>query len=82
MKMRVKMRIGDRGQVVIPKELRERFGLLPNTEAEFVEEKGRLLVRPAAPLEPLRQDVWDAAWGLLRQIVIDVDRDIEEMRGR
>ena len=28
-------RIGERGQVVIPKPLRERFGLKPRTEVEF-----------------------------------------------
>ena len=76
------MRIGERGQVVIPKELRERFGLLPNTDAEFVVEKGRLLVRPAEAPEPTRQDAWEEAWGILRRKVIDVHREIEEMRGR
>jgi AbrB family looped-hinge helix DNA binding protein len=30
------MRITSKGQVTIPQELRERFGLLPNTEVEFV----------------------------------------------
>jgi AbrB family looped-hinge helix DNA binding protein len=29
------MKIGERGQVTIPKELRERFGLKPETEVEF-----------------------------------------------
>jgi AbrB family looped-hinge helix DNA binding protein len=29
------MRIGRRGQVTIPKGLRERFGLKPETEVEF-----------------------------------------------
>lgn len=76
------MRIGERGQVVIPKELRERFGLLPNTDAEFVEEKGRLLVRPAETHEPAQHDAWAEVWGLLRRKVIDVDREIEDMRGR
>lgn len=31
-----KVRITSKGQVTIPQELRERFGLLPNTEVEFV----------------------------------------------
>ena len=30
------MRITSKGQVTIPQHLRERFGLLPNTEVEFV----------------------------------------------
>lgn len=30
------MRITSKGQVTIPQEIRERFGLLPDTEVEFV----------------------------------------------
>jgi AbrB family looped-hinge helix DNA binding protein len=30
------MKITSKGQVTIPQALRERFGLLPNTEVEFV----------------------------------------------
>ncbi|HEX3068139.1 MAG TPA: AbrB/MazE/SpoVT family DNA-binding domain-containing protein [Thermoanaerobaculia bacterium] len=30
------MRINSKGQVTIPQKIRERFGLLPNTEVEFV----------------------------------------------
>ena len=30
------MRITSKGQVTIPREIRERFGFLPNTEVEFV----------------------------------------------
>ena len=35
-KNKIKMKITSKGQVTIPQELRERFGLLPNTEVEFV----------------------------------------------
>jgi bifunctional DNA-binding transcriptional regulator/antitoxin component of YhaV-PrlF toxin-antitoxin module len=44
------MRISERGQVTIPQELRERYGLLPNTEIRFVpDETGlRLVVSPTA----------------------------------
>ena len=35
-KSNAKVRITSKGQVTIPQELRERFGLLPNTEVEFV----------------------------------------------
>ena len=30
------MRITSKGQVTIPQEIRERAGLLPNTEVEFI----------------------------------------------
>lgn len=30
------MKISERGQITIPRELREKFGFLPDTEIEFV----------------------------------------------
>jgi AbrB family looped-hinge helix DNA binding protein len=40
-------RIGAKGQVVIPKELRERLGLGPGTDVAFEEVEGGVVVRPA-----------------------------------
>lgn len=42
------MRITSKGQVTIPKELRDRLGLLPGTEVEFIEENGEARVRKVA----------------------------------
>lgn len=39
------MRITSKGQVTIPKEIRDRLGLLPGTEVEFIEENGVARVR-------------------------------------
>ena len=36
------MKITTKGQVTIPMELRNKFGLLPNTHVEFVPERGGL----------------------------------------
>jgi AbrB family looped-hinge helix DNA binding protein len=36
------MRITSKGQVTIPKDMRDRFGLQPETEVEFVAEDGAL----------------------------------------
>ncbi|MCK6576346.1 AbrB/MazE/SpoVT family DNA-binding domain-containing protein [Myxococcota bacterium] len=38
------MRITSKGQVTIPIDLRERFGLLPNTEVEFVVDGGAVRI--------------------------------------
>lgn len=39
------MKITTKGQVTIPIDVRERFGLLPNTEVEFVVEGGQAVLR-------------------------------------
>jgi AbrB family looped-hinge helix DNA binding protein len=47
--MRSSARIGERGQVVIPKPLRERFGLKPRTEVEFRVVRNQLVLHKKAP---------------------------------
>lgn len=39
------MKITSKGQVTIPQEIREKYGLLPNTEVDFVAERGRVFLR-------------------------------------
>lgn len=39
------MRITSKGQVTIPKEIRDEFGLLPGTEVEFIADAGQVRVR-------------------------------------
>lgn len=45
------MRITSKGQVTIPADLRARFGLLPETEVEFVADRNgiRIVKRSAQP---------------------------------
>jgi AbrB family looped-hinge helix DNA binding protein len=42
------MKITSKGQVTIPKAIRDEFGLLPGTEVEFVPEAGEIRVRKAS----------------------------------
>ena len=46
-------RMGAKGQVVVPKELRDRAGLAPGVPVEFAWEDGRIVLRPSAPERPL-----------------------------
>jgi AbrB family looped-hinge helix DNA binding protein len=73
-----KTRITTKGQVTIPKEVRERLGLQPGDELEFVEEHGvfRLRKRLApASLKKYR--------GFLRDLAErDPDQLVREMRGQ
>ena len=42
------MKITSKGQVTIPAEIREKAGLLPETEVEFGIERGKVVIRKAA----------------------------------
>ena len=49
------MRITTKGQVTIPQAIRERTGLLPNTEVDFVVEEGSVrLVKAVEGRRPTR----------------------------
>jgi len=49
------MRITSKGQVTIPQEIRERFGLLPDTEVEFVAGKNSVqIVKSTHPVRTTR----------------------------
>ena len=55
------MRISERGQITIPKALRERFGLNQNVEVEVVPtERGLLIQKRAAAEHPV-----DRVYGIL-----------------
>ncbi|MBA3806348.1 MAG: AbrB/MazE/SpoVT family DNA-binding domain-containing protein [Acidobacteria bacterium] len=41
------MRITSKGQVTIPQEMRERYGLQPQTEVEFAPGDGGVMIRAA-----------------------------------
>ena len=49
------MRITSKGQVTIPQEIREKFGLLPETEVEFVARKNAVqIVKSTKTVRPTR----------------------------
>jgi AbrB family looped-hinge helix DNA binding protein len=53
--IKMKAIVADRGQVTIPKEIRDRFGIRPKTVLEFIEENGRLIVIKAPENDPVFQ---------------------------
>jgi AbrB family looped-hinge helix DNA binding protein len=74
------MIVGERGQITIPKRLRDKYGLRAKTEVELVEERGQLILRlkKQAP-EVSGLDRWV---GSLDGQPDDVDAFIEDIRGR
>ena len=72
------MKIGERGQVTIPKKYRNRFGLAPATDVEFVEQNGQLVLKKAGnKSHPIRKFS-----GILKGRGLRSDDLVESMRGR
>ena len=71
------MKISERGQITIPKPLRDRFGLLKNVEVELIPEKSGILIQKR---NTSRHPV-DLVYGILNR-PSDTDKVIEEIRGR
>jgi AbrB family looped-hinge helix DNA binding protein len=71
----MKEKVAARGQVTIPKPLRERLGIRPGTVLEFTEEGGRLIIVKANA-----QDELDRVYGTLGS-GRRTDELIEELRG-
>jgi len=49
------MKITEKGQVTIPKPIRERYGLHPGMEIRFIELAHRVVVEKATPDDPWRR---------------------------
>ena len=76
------MRISEGGQITIPKYLRERYGMTPNTEVDITPtEKGLLIQKRTSVEHPV-----DRISGILDKNAfgegVSVDDYIEEIRGR
>ncbi len=76
------MRISERGQITIPKHLRERFGMHRNVEVEISPtDDGLLIQKRTAAKHPV-----DRVYGILGKGAlgegVSVDAYIEEIRGR
>ena len=76
------MKIGDRGQVTIPKNIRDQFGLGPDTEVEFTVVNDSIILRKA----PTRLNLakWKGRCGasFVKLGYSSVDKFIEDVRGR
>ena len=75
------MKPGERGQVTIPKELRERFAITSDSEVEFRVEGGEIVLRKLTA--PLALEKWKGycAGSLADLGMTSVDEYVDEVRG-
>ncbi len=78
------MRISERGQITIPKKLRDRFGMHRDVEVEVTPAEGGLLIRKRTESEHPVERVFgildrDSGHGMP---IRDIDDYLEEIRGR
>lgn len=67
--------VSEKGQVTIPKQLRDRLGIVAGTELEFSEDDGRLVARKVRRRDPI-----DAVYGIL-DLPAGVDATVDDLRG-
>ena len=71
------MKIGERGEVTIPKKIREKYGLMPFIEVEFVpKDTGVLIKKKSVHSSPVEQ-----VYGILKKKA-HTNNYIEAIRGR
>jgi len=71
----MKATVAARGQVTIPKKLREKLGIKPGTVLDFEYVEGKLQARKVTTTDPIEQ-----VYGCLRNIS-STDAFIESIRG-
>ena len=75
-------RMAERGQVTVPKALRDRFALGPRTEVEFATDGKIIVLRKKAPSLDLKKWKGKARKSFAKLGYGSVDSYIENVRGR
>jgi AbrB family looped-hinge helix DNA binding protein len=76
------MKIGERGQVTIPKDIREKFGLSAESEVEFHVINGAIVLKKAAKKLDLRKWKGRCKDSFVKLGYGSVDKFIDDVRGR
>ena len=76
------MKIGERGQVTIPKEIRDRFELGPDTQVEFQVIDGSIILRKIPRKLNLEKWKGHCKASFAELGVSSVDEYIDDVRGR
>jgi AbrB family looped-hinge helix DNA binding protein len=74
--------ISSKGQVTIPQAIREKAGLLPNTEVEFEMRGGKVLLKAAAKPATRAQQAVGRLRGSLKHIRMSTNQIMALTRGK
>lgn len=73
------MRVGPKGQVVIPKVIRESLGIVPGEKVVFELESGRVVIeRPKVDVVKIFEEIARGGRSIKK---FDLDKNYEEMMG-
>jgi AbrB family looped-hinge helix DNA binding protein len=74
----VTAKVTSKGQITIPKEIREKLGISPGERIGFVEKRGLFFIK-----KPLKKSPFDKWMGKLENLKgSKTDKIIEDLRGR
>jgi len=76
------MKISTKGQVTIPQELREKLGLLPNTEVDFELDGNTLRLRKAKTKSPRGQALVENLRQFRQAVSMSTEELMELTRGQ
>jgi len=76
------MKLGERGQVTIPKEIRDRFGLRPDTDVEFQIVGSSIVLKKAPKKLDLRKWKGRCRDSLAELGYSSVDSFLDDVRGQ
>lgn len=71
------MTLTSKGQVTIPKHLREKYGLTEHTEVEFIDEGGAIRIVKKGP----QLSIFDEVYGVLNLRGSHTDNLLKKLRG-
>jgi len=71
----MRTKVSEKGQITVPKQLRDRLGIRPGDELDVVDKGGTIVLSKAASDDPV-----SAVYGIL-DTGLGTDEIIEELRG-
>ena len=76
------MKVGERGQITIPKDIRQRFGIKPNAEVRFEVVDGTIVLKKVANKVSIAQWKGRCKESFRKAGYSSVDQYIDDVRGR